>query len=99
MKSIQPIILQLKRLICYFLGYRWTQERRDSRLYTGCARCRKLKRVDPLVFTRRREKTAGDIERWMAENAPEGYSFVDCNWGKRKAKFVGLAGQLEFVNF
>lgn len=91
--------LQFRRLICYFLTHRWTQERQGSHLYTGCGRCRKLQRLDPLVFTRRREKTAGDIERWMAENAPEGYSFVDCNWGKRKAKFVSATGQLKFVAF
>jgi hypothetical protein len=68
-------------------------------MYTGCARCRRLKTVDQLKFTRKRQKTAGDIERWMAENAPEGYRFVDCNWKKRKAKFVSTTGALMFVPF
>jgi hypothetical protein len=27
------------------------------------------------------------------------YAFVDCNWKKRKAKFVDAAGALKFVSF
>ena len=68
-------------------------------LYTGCGRCRRLQNIDLLKFTRKREKTSGDVERWMAANAPEGYRFVDCNWNKRKAKFVSASGQLKFVAF
>jgi hypothetical protein len=47
----------------------------------------------------RRRTTKGDIERRMAANPPEGFSFVSCNWKKRKAKFVNTNGQLKFVAF
>jgi hypothetical protein len=46
-----------------------------------------------------RETTFGDIERKMAANPPEGYSFVSCNWKKRKAKFVSPGGTFKFLAF
>jgi hypothetical protein len=47
--------------------------------------------------TVRRQLTRGDIERRMAANLPEGFSFVSANWKKRKAKFVSPADKLMFV--
>jgi hypothetical protein len=35
----------------------------------------------------------------MLEHWPTGYSLVDCNWKKRKAKFVNEDGALKFVSF
>jgi hypothetical protein len=43
--------------------------------------------------------TRGDIELRMKARPPEGCSFVDCNWKKRKAKFVSPRGTLTFVTF
>jgi hypothetical protein len=50
------------------------------------------------AFTLRHKVTRGDIERRMAEHPPLGYTFVDCNWKKRKAKFVNASGALKFVS-
>jgi hypothetical protein len=36
-----------------------------------------------------------EIEQRMAAHPPEGQSFVDCNWAKRKAKFVSESGKLK----
>jgi hypothetical protein len=44
-------------------------------------------------------KLAIGMASLMLDNPPEGYSFVDCNWKKRKAKFVKDAGGLKFVAF
>ena len=60
-----------------------------------CTRC--LRIVD--YRTVRHRITKGDIERRMAANPPSGYSFVNCNWKKRKAKFVSPQGKLNFVPF
>jgi hypothetical protein len=49
--------------------------------------------------TLRRDVTRGDVERRMAANPPDGYSFVGVNWKKKKAKFVNHSGTLTFVNF
>jgi hypothetical protein len=47
----------------------------------------------------RREITRGDIERRTALHPPGGYLFVDCNWKKRKAKFVSASGARKFITF
>jgi hypothetical protein len=60
-----------------------------------CTRC--LRIVD--YRTVRREVTKADIERRVAANPPAGYSFLDCNWKKRKAKFVSTSGRRRFVQF
>ena len=51
-------------------------------------------------YTARHKITQGDIEARMKAHPPEGYSFVDCNWKKRKAKFVSVSsGSLQYVSF
>jgi hypothetical protein len=49
--------------------------------------------------TARAKVTRGEIEQRMKANLPEGYSFVDCNWKKRKARFVNATGTLRYVSF
>jgi hypothetical protein len=49
------------------------------------------------MYTARHKVTRGEIEQRMAAHPPEGYSFVDCNWKKRKAKFVNTAGLKKYV--
>jgi hypothetical protein len=84
----------LRRAICYFLGHKKV----DGSLHTvglrHCLRC--LRIVD--YRTVRRRVTRGDIERRMVAHPPEGYSFVSCNWKKRKAKFVSQSGRLKFIH-
>ena len=83
----------------FFLGHRMAQGSNGNYLYTGCARGRRLESYEQLPSTLRCKQASGDIEHWMADNAPEGFSFVDCNWKKRKAKFVSPQGHLQFVAF
>jgi hypothetical protein len=89
----------LRRFICFFFGHRATLRQRDTTLASLCARCGKEAYEVPNFFkyTMRANVTRGDIERRMAENPPKGYSFVDCNWKKRKAKFVSPNGVAKHV--
>jgi hypothetical protein len=77
-------VIFLRRLICRLFGH----TRHNMSIATVgivfCTRC--LRIVDYRTVSR--QVTEGDIERRMANNPRAGYSFVDCNWKKRKAKFV-----------
>jgi len=66
--------------------------------FVGLLQCARCLRVTDQKTVRRRV-TYGDAERRMAAQPPPGYSFVSCNWKKRKAKFVSPAGLLKFVTF
>jgi hypothetical protein len=92
MKFMPGTILQLKRLVCFFFGHRLLNGSMGNVGITLCARCRKLENR-----TSMRAVTRGQIERRMAAHPPEGYSFVNCNWKKRKAKFVAPTGKLLFI--
>ena len=93
------ITLQFRRLVCFFFGHRFEQEQHEGVLLTVCIRCRKAIGAQQLKYTLRSKVTRGEIEQRMKAHPPEGYSFVDCNWKKRKAKFVSDAGALKFVTF
>jgi hypothetical protein len=84
-----------RRLACRIFGHASTNASIGSIGIKFCTRC--------LIITDqktvRRSTTHGDIERRLRARAPEGYSLIDCNWKKRKAKFAGPQGQLEFVAF
>ena len=86
-------------LVCFFFGHRFEHEQNDDILLTVCVRCRKLLSSERLRYTLRTKVTRGDIERRMALHKPAGYQFVDCNWKKRKAKFVSRSGKLKFISF
>jgi hypothetical protein len=60
-----------------------------------CLRC--LRITDHKTV--RRQVTFGEVERRMAAIPPKGYSFVSCNWKKRKARFVSPTGKLTVVSF
>ena len=93
------IAIQFRRLICWLYGHRFYYEQHDTLLVHVCRRCRKADGAQQLKYTSRHKVTRGDIERRMREHCPTGYSFVDCNWKKRKAKFVNEDGALKFVSF
>jgi hypothetical protein len=100
MRTLLALLRFVKlHLICRLFGHRITRERQEHLLYTGCGRCRQLVSIDLLKFTRKRDVTFGDLEHRMAAEPPEGYSFMSCNWKKRKAKFMSARGKLRFVNF
>jgi hypothetical protein len=94
-KALARVKSWFRRLACKLFGH----SRHNMSIATVgivfCTRC--LRIVD--YRTVRREVTKGDIERRMANNPPAGYSYHDCNWKKRKAKFVSATGQLKFVAF
>jgi hypothetical protein len=83
------------RLVCFLFGH----AKIDMSLRTvGLRVCRRCLHIIDQKTVRSRN-TRGDIERRMTMYPPEGYSFVDCNWKKRKAKFVSPGGLLRFVDF
>jgi hypothetical protein len=83
------------RIICRLFGH---SKHNMSIATVGIAFCTRCLRIVD-YRTVRREVTKGDIERRMAANPPESYSFIDCSWKKRKAKFVSASGALKFVSF
>jgi hypothetical protein len=93
------LAITFRRLLCFFFGHRFEAEQHEGLLLTVCARCRKAVGARALKYTLRRNVTRGEIERRMAENPPDGYRFIDCNWKKRKAKFANASGALKFVSF
>jgi hypothetical protein len=95
--SIGTLVLHLRRLICFFFGHRFYTGQHDGVLATICTRCLKVTGAQVLRYTARHKVTHGDIEKRMAANPPEGYRFIDCNWKKRKAKFVNANGTFKFV--
>jgi hypothetical protein len=85
----------LRRLTCRIFGH----VKADMALHTvGLKVCRRCLRITDQKTVRTRV-TRGEIEHRMAAHPPEGYSFVDCNWKKRKAKFVSEVGALKFITF
>lgn len=99
MSWIATIQLFLRRLLCRIFGHRMAQERDGQLIATVCLRCHQIEAVDLMLYTARAKVTRGEIEERMKAHPPEGYSFVDCNWKKRKAKFVSESGNLQFVDF
>jgi hypothetical protein len=91
--------LQLRRLVCFFFDRKMVNMRCGRFILTRCERCRQLQSLDRINYTARRKVRCGDIEKRMAANPPDGYTFIDCNWKKRKAKFVNSAGVSRFVTF
>ena len=91
--------IRFRQLLCYFFGHRPVVQRTDTHELLGCARCYRLFAETPLSITYRRDVTYGEVERRMAAHPPTGYSFVSCNWKKRKVRFVSPAGKLKFVSF
>lgn len=89
----------VRRFLCLIFGHLPQREQHDELLATVCRRCRGLMSVQQLMYTLRSKVTRGEIEERMKANPPEGYSFVDCNWKKRKAKFVSPKGLLRHVSF
>ena len=83
----------LRRLICRFFGH---VKRPVSLHSVGLLMCRRCLVVTDQKTVRARV-TRGEIEQRMAAYPPERYSFVSCNWKKRKAKFVSPAGKRKFV--
>jgi hypothetical protein len=99
MDSMQRFLLRLnlatRCLICRFFGH----VKHDVSFRTvGLKQCLHCLRVTDHKTVRRRV-TFGEVERRMAEHPPKGYSFVSCNWKKRKARFVSATGHLKFVTF
>jgi hypothetical protein len=96
---IAALSIRFRQFICYLLGHRVIKQRTETHELLACARCYRPFAETPLSITYRRDVTFGDVERRMSEHPPIGYSFVSCNWKKRKAKFVSPAGKLKFVSF
>jgi hypothetical protein len=85
----------LRRLICRIFGH----AKVDMSLRTvGLRVCRRC-----LVITEQKTVRArvarGEIEQRMRDYPPTGYSFVSCNWKKRKARFAKLSGITTLVSF
>jgi prophage protein DUF1660 len=96
---MQRLLFNVKRalrlLVCRLFGHIKADVSLKSVGLRICRRC--LVVTDQK--TARARVTRGDIERRMRDVPPAGYSFVDCNWKKRKAKFVSPSGVLKFVAF
>jgi hypothetical protein len=85
----------LRRALYYFFGH----VKHDVSFHTvGLKQCLRCLRITDHKTVRRRV-TFGEVERRMAEHPPKGYSFISCNWKKRKARFVSPTGTLKFVTF
>jgi hypothetical protein len=88
-------VMAIRRLTCRIFGH---VEANVSLRTVGLKQCRRCLRITAQKTARARV-TRGEIEQRMAAHPPEGYSFVDCNWKKRKARFVSEVGGLEFITF
>jgi hypothetical protein len=93
MKLIRALVRQFRRAICFFFGHGKADVSLSNIGFKMCRRCLRL--TDQKTV--RRETTRGDIERRMAARPPKGYSFLSCNWKKRKAKFVSPSEKAIFV--
>jgi hypothetical protein len=94
---MQRTILWLRLLLCRIFGHVMNRERDGQLIATACRRCPRLEALDQILYTARRKVTRGEIEQRMKDHPPEGYSFVSCNWKKRKARFVSASGADRFV--
>ena len=91
---ILKLVLSFRRLACKIFGHAKVPGSFGSVGLLFCKRCAHIDRT-----TECRSVTKRDVERRMAEHPPAGYSFVSCNWAKRKAKFVSPSGAPKFVSF
>jgi hypothetical protein len=84
-----------RRLVCRLFGH----VKADMSIATvGVRVCTRCLRITDQKTVRARV-TRGEIVQRMKEHPPKGYSFVNCNWKKRKAKFVSTSGALKTVLF
>jgi hypothetical protein len=88
------INLFLRHLTCRIFGH---VSANASMGTVGLKICRRCMRIIEQKTIRARV-TRGEIEQRMTAHPPEGYSFVGCNWKKRKAKFVNANGGQRFVS-
>ena len=66
-KFALAVSLQVKRILCFFLGHRIVVEKREHLVYTGC--CRRLQSTAfraNLVSSRKK-----DLQRWLMQIASE----------------------------
>lgn len=94
-RPLARINFAIRRVLCYFFGH----VKHDVSFRTvglkQCLRCLCITEHKSV----RRKVTFGEVEQRMMDHPPKGYSFVSCNWKKRKARFISATGHLKFVTF
>ena len=94
-RLLHSLNLTIRYITCRLFGHVKAHMHLNS---VGLLVCRRCLRITDQKTARARI-THGEIEQRMQAHPPEGYSFVDCNWKKRKAKFASPAGKLKFIGF